>query len=300
MKKLSSCILVIVLMFSLVACNLFKEDNGVTFKKFENCAVFTFDDFPIGETASFELARTGLGEGAIYYQVNLEEGALSIKYKESGLININNEQSLGEFTADDKMPINSSGGYVEGDKITITFESFSPVSGEIIIAFTYTALQAVHKDIQLHEHGYFYVTIEKSHKKIYTCNCINLEERDFEPHYDEDNDGKCDECEYYVGIYHEDHNWGYEVNETSHRQVFGCGCKSPESFEEHYNYDGNDLCDACGYDMSEHIHSYETHQDEFGHGWAYTCGCMTPPNFALHHDGDGDGKCDECEYEMSE
>ena len=90
------------------------------------------------------------------------------------------------------------------------------------------------------------------------------------------------------------------MNETSHRQVFGCGCESPKNYEAHYNNDGDDLCDACGYDMQEHSHSYETYQDEFGHGWAYTCGCMTPPNFALHHDGDGDGKCDDCEYEMSE
>ena len=160
-------------------------------------------------------------------------------------------QSLGEFTADDEMPINSSGGYVQGDKITINFESDTSVTGEIIIAFTEDALKAVHKDIQLHKHTYEYETREDAHKRIYTCDCTNLETRDFEPHFDEDGNGECDECEFYIGIPHEDHNWGYDVNETSHRQIFGCGCESPENYEAHYNNDGDNLCDACGYVMSE-------------------------------------------------
>ena len=297
MKKLFAYIFIAALMLScLTACDLFKKDNGVTCQEYENCAVFTFDDFPIGETTSFEITRTGLGEGAIYYQINLEKGALSISYKDTGFIH--SVQPLGEFTADDEMPMNGSGGYIEGGKITITFEPVSTVSGEIIIAFTETALKAVHKDILLHKHTFEYEIREDAHKKIYTCECTNLEKRDFELHYDENTDGKCDECEYYVGIPHEDHNCGYDVNETSHRQIFGCGCESAENYEAHYNNDGDNFCDACGYDM--HEHTYETYQDEFGHGWAYTCICDTPPNFAPHFDGNGDKKCDACGYIMNQ
>ena len=71
---------------------------------------------------------------------------------------------------------------------------------------------------------------------------------------------------------------------------------------EHYDDDGNSVCDACGYVMPEHKHTYEYNHDDIGHGWSYTCGCMTPPNFAQHFDGDGDGKCDEdsCGYVMPE
>ena len=253
MKKLFALCLTVVLMLTcLTACDtvdsIFGGKSGVGKEYYENCAVFTFDDFE--SRICITLDRTGLDEGAIYYQVNLEEGALSIKYKESGLININNEQPLGEFTADDEMPVGGSGGYVEGKKIILIFESFSNVRGEIIIAFTQTALNAVYNELQLHQHEYYYETIEDAHKKVYTCECDWLEERDFEPHYDDDNDGECDECEYFVGISHEDHNWGYDVNETSHRQIFACGCESPENYEAHYNYDGDNLCDACGYEMS--------------------------------------------------
>lgn len=250
MRKLLACFLTVVLFLAcLTACDLFEKDKNVTCEKYENCAVFTFDDFPIRETTSFDLERTGLGEGAIYYQVNLEEGALSVKYKDKGLIH--QEQPLGEFSADDEMPINGSCGYIEGDKITITFESYSLVSGEIIIAFTEGALKAVHKELQRHEHTFVYETREDAHNKIYTCDCTNLEKRDFEAHCDEDNNGECDECEYFVGVSHDDHNWGYDINETSHRQIFGCGCESPETYEDHYNDDGDNLCDACGYEMSE-------------------------------------------------
>lgn len=233
----------------LVSCDMFGKAEGLTYEKYENSAVFSFDNFE-GKT-TIKLERTNLGEGAIYYQADLEEGTLNIKYEYAGV------HELAEISADDEMPINSSGGYVEGDKIEITFEANGPVSGEIIIAFTEDALKAVHKDIQLHKHTYEYETREDAHKKIYTCDCTNLEKRDFESHYDDNADGKCDECEYYVGIPHEDHNWGYDVNETSHRQIFGCGCESPESFEVHYNNDGDNYCDACGYVLSEHEHTGE-------------------------------------------
>ncbi len=194
MKKLLACILTAAFIFTyLTACDLLKKDEKVICEKYENCAVFTFDDFPVRETVSFELERTGLGEGVIYYQVNLEEGALGISYKDHAL---NVAQSIGEFTADDEMPINGSGGYIEGDKIEISFGTLSPVSGEIIIAFTEDALKAVHKELHRHEHTFVYETREDTHGKIYTCDCDWLKERDFEPHYDEDNDYLCDACRY--------------------------------------------------------------------------------------------------------
>ena len=133
MKKLLACVLTAVLMLSCnTACNLFKKNEGVTYKEYENYAVFTFENFPVRGTATFKLERTDLGEGAIYYQVNLKQGALGISYKDSVW---SEHQSLGNFSADDKMPINGSGGYVEGSKIEISFGALSPVIGEIIISF---------------------------------------------------------------------------------------------------------------------------------------------------------------------
>ncbi len=203
MKKSIIFVLTLALtLLCLTSCNVFDvffgSEKGLTYKAYENCAVFTFDDFD-GKT-TVELERKGLDEGAIYYQATLDEGALSVKYKDSGYIN--EPLVLVELTADEKMPVNGSGGYVEKSKIEISFEAHSPVSGEIIIAFTESALKAVHKDKYLHEHTYEWETTDEAHKRIYTCDCDYLGETYFEPHYDDNGDNYCDECEEEYGIYY--------------------------------------------------------------------------------------------------
>ena len=192
MKKLLVFILTAVLMLScLTACDLSEEDKCVTIKEYENCAVFTFDNLPERETATFELTRTGLGEGAIYYHINLERGSLGISYKDN-VISV--AQSLGQFTADDEMPINGSGGYIEGDKIEISFGALSPVKGEIIIAFTEDALKAVHGSLNHHEHtGEWIEYNQHTHYYQYTCGCT-LPDRGKEPHENYDADMFCDVC----------------------------------------------------------------------------------------------------------
>ena len=241
MRKLLACFLTVVLFLAcLTACDLFEKDKNVTFEKYENCAVFTFDDFPIRETTSFDLERTGLGEGAIYYQVNLEEGALSVKYKDKGLIH--QEQPLGEFSADDEMTINGSGGYIEGDKITITFESYSPVSGEIIIAFTDGALKAVHGNLQLHQHTYSYTSAgEVGHYTTFTCGCDSEEETT--PHYDGDTDYLCDFCKCDMTEFTDE--WQYD--ETHHWYV--SDDEAVYCYGEHADWDADLFCDVCGYNM---------------------------------------------------
>lgn len=151
MKKVLVSIFLLVFGLCLIGCDLAENDKNVTCKKYENCAIFTFDEFSANETISFKLDRTSLGEGTIYYEVNLVAGALSINYQDRWHDIV---LPLGEFSADDKKNINGSGGYVEGDKVTIIFESDSDVSGEIIIAFTEESLNSVQGNLQKHEHNY--------------------------------------------------------------------------------------------------------------------------------------------------
>ena len=229
------------------------KDNGVTCKEYENCAVFTFADFPERETASFQLTRTGLDEGAIYYQINLEVGALRIKYKESGFIH--QEQPLGEFTASDEMPINGSGGYVEGDKITIIFETDSSVSGEIIIAFTEDALKAIHKDIQLHEHTREMRSNEYAHWYVYTCGCETPENS--AKHSDIDENYICDGCDYVMSGHK--HTYEYYLDDIGHSWSYTCGCKTPPNFAQHFDGNSDGRCDenSCEYHMVSYSISYD-------------------------------------------
>ena len=251
MKKISAlCLTVVLFMCCLTACDMFGRkpgyDESLKCERYENSAVFTFDDFPIGETASFELERTGLGEGAIYYQVNLDEGTLSVNYKDTVITTL---QPLGEFTADDEMPINSSGGYVEGDKITIIFESSSSISGEIIIAFTEDALKAVHGDLHLHKHTYSYTSAgEIGHYQHYTCGCPDMQEGTV-AHYDEDNNFICDACGYVMPEHV--HTITYvSAGEAGHFENYTCGCPHDHGAVPHYDEDIDLICDACGYDMN--------------------------------------------------
>ena len=243
-KLLALCLTVALCLCCLTACdtfgNIFGGKSGVSKEYYENCAVFTFDDFE--SRVCITLDRTGLGEGTIYYQVNLKEGALCVKYSDVGLINEN--QLLSEFTADDEMPINGSGGYIEGDKIAITFEALSPVSGEIIIAFTEDALKAVHKDKELHEHTFTYTSAGKiGHYASATCGCPSQEGTT--PHYDGDTDYICDFCKCDMTefadewLFDETHHWYVSDDEAVY------------CYGEHQNFDADLNCDICGYDMSE-------------------------------------------------
>ena len=199
MKRIIVLLSVVALMLAcLTSCDvlwrLFGNADGVEYKEYENCAIFKFDNFD--DITTVKLSRTGLGEGAIYYHADLHEGAVRVKYKESGLIN--EPQELFELSADDEMPVTSSRGYVEGDKISITFEAYSPVSGEIIIAFDEDALRAVDRDLQLHEHtGMWTPENQSTHIYRYNCGC-NLPDRE-EEHINEDGDAFCDLCGYEFG-----------------------------------------------------------------------------------------------------
>lgn len=153
-------------------------------------------------------------------------------------------------------------------------------------------------DTLTHEHTYIYTADgEAGHYTTYTCGCNS--EEGTSPHYDEDNDGTCDACEYYIGVAHKYHDYYFDMNEDSHMKVFTCGCVS-DGFEPHYNNDSDEYCDECGWNMVSHEHAhehtYEDYYDEIGHGWNYSCGCDTPPNFTQHFDGNNDGKCDGCDY----
>ena len=246
MKKLIICLLVVALMLScLTACDTFDSifggKSGVSKEYYDNCAVFTFDDFE--SKIAITLERTLSGEGTIYYQINLEEGAVSISYTDTGIIH--EKQPLGEFAADDEMPINGSGGYIEGDKIAITFEAFSPVKGEIIIAFNEDALKAIHKDKELHEHTFTYTSAGKiGHYASMTCGCPS--EEGTTPHYDGDTDYICDFCKCDmtefadVWLYDETHHWYISDDEAVY------------CYGEHENRNGGSSCDICGYDMSEY------------------------------------------------
>ena len=241
MKKiLARLVAVVLLLICLSSCDMFDKNQKVTYETYENCVIFTFDYFEGPYTV--ELDRSVIGEGMIYYQVNLKHGHLTVNYKDVGYLH--QEENLFEHTADDEMPVNGSGGYVEGNKIEISFGTLSPVEGEIIIAFTEDSLKAIHKDIQLHQHAITYISAGISgHFANYTCGCPY--DHGAEQHYDGDNDYLCDYCKCDMTEFADE--WQYD--ETHHWYVSDGG--AVYCYGEHENFDADSLCDICRCEVSE-------------------------------------------------
>ncbi len=89
------------------------------------------------------------------------------------------------------------------------------------------------------------------HWRNYTCGCDI--DAVYEDHHDENSDGKCDACGY--GMYNGmDHicSTEYYRDAEYHCLVSVCGCHGfPNFYEPHYDLDGDKICDACGYEMTD-------------------------------------------------
>ena len=98
-----------------------------------------------------------------------------------------------------------------------------------------------------------------------------------------------------------EHTYGDWISsKDGHFHPYSCGCPQAEIYELHMDEDKNGICDACGYDMSEHEHTGKWYKNETIHCYEYTCGCENQEITEEHLDGDDNGLCDICGYVMSE
>ena len=95
---------------------------------------------------------------------------------------------------------------------------------------------------------------------------------------------------------HTEHSFEYDVYDSGHFKRYTCGCPSPEIIVMHYDYDDDELCDACGH-AHEHIFG-EWDYDEYYHWCSFDCtfDCCDIDTADSHRDSDGDGVCDICGY----
>ena len=94
-----------------------------------------------------------------------------------------------------------------------------------------------------------------------------------------------------------EHTFEYIASEDSHFQQYTCGCPSPEIAEMHYDTDGDDLCDACGYPY--HVCVYKYHAGLNNHTKTTTCSkCGYSFEREPHVDADDDSFCDLCSFDL--
>ena len=125
------------------------------------------------------------------------------------------------------------------------------------------------------------------------------------------NGGKCTVC----GYKYENHGRSntvkeyIEKTETTHTPVYGCICEGctatyKGTAENHVDTDGDNKCDACGYEITvshtTHTPKTEWEKDETNH-WKICkdCGAEIEGTRAAHKDENNDKICDVCEYNMN-
>ena len=86
----------------------------------------------------------------------------------------------------------------------------------------------------------------------HAADCEHTEERSGEaPHGDTDSDGECDECGYTLPHQHTYDTTRWERNDMEHWNPSSCGHTNEVGNKaSHYDGDGNNLCDTCGYGMT--------------------------------------------------
>ena len=95
-------------------------------------------------------------------------------------------------------------------------------------------------------------------------------------------------------------------DETHHwHKCIDSGCEEKLDYAAHDDADGDNLCDACGYDMTPSSHTHDWTDDDHMYeyiksdGHAHSCtGCTEFDTPEAHFDNDGDELCDECGYSV--
>ena len=102
-----------------------------------------------------------------------------------------------------------------------------------------------------HEHTWEHIQYETGHFKQYTCGCPSPDI--LGEHYDNDNNGICDECGYECCLAPHKHHKIINRNVNEHWWVYSCNCALPKDTESHYDNDENNRCDLCDFYMADPV-----------------------------------------------
>ena len=155
-------------------------------------------------------------------------------------------------------------------------------------------------DEKTHEHTYAtsWSGDDENHWHAPTCGDTTVPS-DKGEHIDEDDNEKCDICDYQLPHRHK-YSDQWSSDENYHWYASTCGHTSEvKDKAEHIDEDENKKCDICGYEFHEHKYAEEWTRTENEHWHAPTCGDTTvPADKGEHIDEDDNEKCDICDYQL--
>ena len=124
-------------------------------------------------------------------------------------------------------------------------------------------------------------------------------------HYDDDNDGACDECGETILCDHENAYRWWDTDETEH--TLHCSCGYPVApAVAHFDDDNDGLCDECGVGVDSQLKHTHVWSPDWSHNNDNTehfndctdIACTRSANLHTAADADGDGICDACNHTM--
>ncbi len=139
---------------------------------------------------------------------------------------------------------------------------------------------------------------------------------DQEQHFDADDSGYCDVCDYLICV-HEDydldgvcdkcgfedpehtHEFGEEIGSSvnGHWFIAVCHPGATTELEAHIDENNDGVCDVCQFQTCGHSYAATWTFNETHHWHAILCTCsIERKDYAEHVDADGDGGCDVCMY----
>lgn len=99
---------------------------------------------------------------------------------------------------------------------------------------------------------------------------------------------------------HDEHTFEYVDLGACHFKQFTCGCPSPEIAEMHYDFDEDEICDACGRTHEHIFGEWQYSEDMHWCSWECTFEACDIDTADYHSDDDSNGVCDVCGYAGSD
>ena len=97
---------------------------------------------------------------------------------------------------------------------------------------------------------------------------------------------------------HDEHTFEYVDLGACHFKQFTCGCPSPEIAEMHYDFDEDEICDACGRTHEHIFGEWQYSEDMHWCSWECTFEACDIDTADSHRDANCDYICDVCGYSI--
>ena len=285
MKKLFKLLICLFILISVTSCGLFSEGEAEPgFLDESVLSDYRLADFPIpegeirhsqnkayctmtdeeyasycAEVVTYLLAKEDIYHKGYHYETGCTGGIFYLPEYRFSKLDESTDATVGWFIFSLTEELHTADGYREvysnGVFVKVMRKDGSRGSFDYDVVIEIDEAHFSVKGVAEHdEHTFEYIGNDYTHQKVYTCGCPTPDIA--EMHLDGDGDNYCDLCS--VEHKHIFSKWYY--NDEYHWCVGNClwdACDDLSTYAEHYNYDADLFCDACGYTMPIQPEQYE-------------------------------------------